>query len=74
MKVRISSWGDSRNGVLKNTKHGWIAVKRIGLIPRNRLKHIPKHVRVQHELCFSFMTKVRVHWLSTKTLMLIWKE
>ena len=27
-------------------------MKTVGLIPRNRLKHIPEHVRVYHELCF----------------------
>ena len=27
-------------------------MKTIGLIPRSRLKHIPEHVRVYHELCF----------------------
>ena len=29
-------------------------MKRVGLIPRNRLRHIPEHVRVYHELCFFF--------------------
>ena len=27
-------------------------MKRIGLIPRTRLRHIPMHVRADHELCF----------------------
>ena len=27
-------------------------MKTVGLIPRNRLMHIPEHVRVYHELCF----------------------
>lgn len=27
-------------------------MKRVGLIPRNRLTHMPEHVRVHHELCF----------------------
>ena len=27
-------------------------MKTAGLIPRNRLRHIPEHVRVYHELCF----------------------
>ena len=27
-------------------------MKTVGLIPRNRLRHIPEHVRVYHELCF----------------------
>ena len=29
-------------------------MKRIGLIPRNRLKHIPEHLRAYQELCFYF--------------------
>lgn len=31
---------------------GQCEVKTVGLIPRNRLTHLPKHVRVYHELCF----------------------
>ena len=27
-------------------------MKTVGLIPRNRLRHLPEHVRIYHELCF----------------------